>query len=198
MKKFDLSIFFELISDIFMGRTTITMINIVVRRVFFISVFACWASIACAEMLQGKVVAVSDGDTVTVLDSDHSQHKIRLMGIDAPEKAQAYGQRSKQHLSSLVFGKDVLIEWHKRDRYQRIVGRVLVAQPGCSPCDMTIDAGLEQIRSGLAWWYRQYAKEQAPEDRKLYETAEMQARESQVGLWRDPDPVPPWDYRHKR
>lgn len=174
------------------------MINIVVRRVFFISVFACWASIACAEMLQGKVVAVSDGDTVTVLDSDHSQHKIRLMGIDAPEKAQAYGQRSKQHLSSLVFGKDVLIEWHKRDRYQRIVGRVLVAQPGCSPCDMTIDAGLEQIRSGLAWWYRQYAKEQAPEDRKLYETAEMQARESQVGLWRDPDPVPPWDYRHKR
>ncbi len=119
------------------------------------------------------------------------------MGIDAPEKAQAYGQKSKQHLSGLVFGRQVLVEWHKRDRYQRIVGKIMVAQPGCSSCDGTIDVGLEQIKAGMAWWYRKYASEQATEDRNLYETTEAKARKGEVGLWRDPEPVPPWKWRHR-
>lgn len=167
-------------------------------RAAIIAVILAWSCFANAEMLQGRVIAVSDGDTVTVLDPDRNQHKIRLMGIDAPEKTQAYGQRSKQHLSNLVFGKDVLIEWHKRDRYQRIVGKIFVAKPDCSTCDMTVDVGLEQIRSGLAWWYRQYAKEQAYEDRLSYDAVEAEAHARQIGLWSDPDPMPPWDYRHKR
>lgn len=174
------------------------MLNVVAWRLVFISVFTCWTSIAYAEFLQGRVVAVSDGDTIKLLDADHNQYKIRLMGIDAPEKAQAYGQKSKQHLSGLVFGRDVAVEWHKRDRYQRIIGKILVAQPDCSTCDKTVDAGLEQVRSGLAWWYRQYAKEQSPEERLSYDAAEAEARNRQIGLWSDPDPVPPWDYRHKR
>lgn len=161
-------------------------------------VFAAFSSGAIAEILKGRVVAVSDGDTVTVLDEDRNQHKIRLMGIDAPEKAQAYGQKSKQHLSDLIFGRDVLVEWHKRDRYQRIVGKVFVVRPRCHLCDQNVDAGLEQIRAGLAWWYRQYAKEQAQEDRLSYDAAEAEAHARQIGLWRDTDPVPPWDFRHKR
>ena len=76
---------------------------------------------ASAETLRGRVVGVADGDTITVLDADHHQHKIRLSGIDAREKAQPFGQRSKESMSTWVFGKDVEVRWNKRDRYQRII-----------------------------------------------------------------------------
>src|SRR5262245_12419994 len=81
------------------------------------------ATSATADTLTGRVVAVADGDTITVLDASHVQHKIRLAGIDSPEKAQPFGQRSKQNLSALVYRKDVTVEWSKRDRYGRIVGK---------------------------------------------------------------------------
>ena len=91
-------------------------------------------------------VGIADGDTVTVLDAQKVQHKIRLAGIDAPEKAQPFGQRSKGALSMLVFGKDVDVEWSKRDRYRRIVGKVLVTDPTCQrQCPKTLDAGLAQV-----------------------------------------------------
>ncbi len=102
-----------------------------------------------AATITGRVVGVSDGDTITVLDADRTQHKIRLAGIDAPESKQAFGSRSKQNLSDLVFGKDVAVEWDKRDRYQRTLGVVLVDGH---------DVNLEQVRAGMAWWYRQYAR----------------------------------------
>ena len=86
----------------------------------------CWTLACNADTITGRVVGVADGDTVTVLDADKVQHKIRLAGIDAPEKAQAFGNRSKQNLSDLVFGKDVRVDWDKRDRYGRIVGKVWV------------------------------------------------------------------------
>lgn len=171
--------------------------GLLTRCMLIVVVVACSLGVR-AETINGRVVAVSDGDTVTVLDADRNQHKIRLMGIDAPEKAQAYGQRSKQHLSSLVFGKEVLVEWDKRDRYQRIVGKIFVSPAACQSYVKSVDAGLEQIRAGLAWWYRQYAKEQAYEDRLSYDAAEAEAHARKLGLWRGPDPVPPWDYRHKR
>ena len=106
-----------------------------------------------AETLTERVVAVADGDTVTVLDSINVQHKVRVAGIDAPEKKQAFGNRSKDHLAELVAGKSVDVEWTKRDRYQRIVGKVMVVAPACSAphCPKTVDAGLAQIRTGLAW-----------------------------------------------
>ena len=112
-----------------------------------------------AATITGRVVAVSDGDTLTVLDADRAQHKIRLSGIDAPEKAQAFGERSKQNLSRLVFGKEIEVQWNKRDRYGRIVGKVLVAEAPCKAgdCPKTVDACLSQITAGLAWWYRDYA-----------------------------------------
>ena len=150
-----------------------------------------------ADTLLGRVVGVSDGDTITVLDLDHQQHKIRLQGIDAPEKAQPFGERSKQTLSQLVFGKEVRIEWAKRDKYKRIVGKVWVQPASCSSCPMKLDAGHTQITLGMAWWYWKYASEQSHLDRNAYEFSEQEAKAKRVGLWRDTDPVPPWEWRRR-
>ncbi|MDO8990109.1 MAG: thermonuclease family protein [Sideroxyarcus sp.] len=143
---------------------------------------------ACADTLQGRVVSIADGDTVTVLDGSNTQTKIRLMGIDAPEKKQAFGQRSKQHLSDLVFDKHVTVEYSKKDRYGRTVGKLLVEG---------LDANLEQVKAGMAWHYKQYQKEQTPSDRSLYSESENRARAARIGLWADPDPTPPWGFRHR-
>ena len=143
--------------------------------------FACTA-VASANTINGKVVGVSDGDTITVLDGSKTQHKIRLSGIDAPEKAQPFGQVSKEHLSALVFGKQVTVETDKTDKYGRNIGRVLVNGT---------DANLAQIKAGLAWHYKEYAKEQPAADRASYASAETQARASVQGLWRDPRPMAP-------
>lgn len=147
------------------------------------------SSIATAETYTGRVVGIADGDTVTVLDSANTQHKVRLAGIDAPEKKQAFGQVSKQHLSNLVFDKTVTIETTKRDRYQREIGKILVKGR---------DANLGQIAAGLAWYYKQYAGEQSPDDRQIYAAAEVAAQQGRKGLWQDANPVPPWDFRHQK
>lgn len=99
------------------------------RIVRWAAVAAVWLSLAgpvSAEELQGVIVGVADGDTVTVLDADRVEHKIRLAGIDAPERRQAFGARSRQALASRVFKRTVTVDWHKRDRYGRLVGKVLV------------------------------------------------------------------------
>jgi endonuclease YncB( thermonuclease family) len=142
-----------------------------------------------ADSFSGRVVGVSDGDTITVLDQAKKQHKVRLGGIDAPEKGQAFGDRAKESLSRLVYDKSVTVDFHKVDRYGRSVGKVLVAGR---------DANLEQVRAGFAWWYREYAKEQSLEDRASYAAAEEDARASRRGLWRDAQPVPPWEFRRTR
>jgi endonuclease YncB( thermonuclease family) len=141
---------------------------------------------AFAETISGRVVGVADGDTLTVLDASKQQHKIRLDGIDAPEKAQPFGDRSKQSLSDLAFNRDVQVQTHKRDRYGRVVGKVL--HDGA-------DLNLIQINRGMAWHYKAYAGEQTPEDRMRYAAAEEIARREKRGLWRDKEPTPPWDWR---
>ncbi len=155
-------------------------------RFVFLFLLACSVH---AETLTGRVVGVADGDTITVLDANRQQHKIRLSGIDAPEKAQPFGDRSKQSLSALVFDKQVAVEWNKRDRYGRTVGKVLVNG---------VDANLAQVKAGLAWWYRDYAKEQSAADRRLYEQTELQAQAQRLGLWSDKNPTSPWDFRHAK
>lgn len=144
---------------------------------------------AVADTLAGLVVGVHDGDTLTILDSAKVQHKVRLACIDAPELGQPWGQRSKQGLSAAVYLKQVEVEWHKRDRYGRLVGKVQTDGH---------DVNLMQVSSGLAWHYVEYAKEQTPGDRLLYASAEAIARRDGVGLWRDPVPTPPWDHRRSR
>ena len=145
--------------------------------------------IAHADVLLGHVISVSDGDTITVLDDNKQRHVIRLMGIDAPEKAQAYGQKAKESLSDLVFNKEVSVTWFKRDRYGRTVGQVYV--------DDT-DVCLEQIKRGLAWHYKDYEREQSVEDRTRYAIAEEQARITRIGLWADSNAIEPSKFRHSR
>lgn len=130
----------------------------------------------------GKVVAVADGDTITVLH-DKVQVKVRLTEIDAPEKKQAFGNRSKESLSDLCFGKTATLIEKSKDRYGRTLARVT--------CDGT-DANAEQVRRGLAWAYTKYLTD--PQIKVL----EEEARASRLGLWRDETPVPPWEWRHRK
>jgi endonuclease YncB( thermonuclease family) len=151
----------------------------------YLFVLALLLGLTChAGTIEGRVVRVADGNTITVLDARKVQHKIRLAGTDAPEKFQAFGQRSKDSLSALVFRLEVTVQTRKRDKYGPEVGKVLVGG---------LDANLEQVRRGFAWHYN--AHEQSAEDRRAYAAAEAEARLQRVGLWRDAHPVPPWEFR---
>lgn len=134
-----------------------------------------------AETLEGHIVGVSDGDTVKLLDATHQLYKIRLNKIDAPEKNQAYGQKSKASLSELVFDRDVRVEVTDLDRYGRTVGILFIGEQ---------EINLEQVRRGLAWVYRKYTSD------PRYIEAEQVARAQTKGLWADPQPTPPWVFRH--
>jgi endonuclease YncB( thermonuclease family) len=155
-----------------------------------------------AITLEGKVVKVADGDTITIAEDSGKKHRIRLGGIDAPEKDQPYGKESTQSLLELTSGKIVVIEYEKRDRYKRIVGKVLVDPPGevfcmALDCVKKIDAGLEQIKRGLAWHYKKYQGEQSVEDRGAYGEAEVEAKVNGLGLWKDDKPMAPWEWRRR-
>jgi endonuclease YncB( thermonuclease family) len=142
--------------------------------------FLLGASIIFAD--SGRVVGVHDGDTLTVLVDGRQAVKVRLWGIDAPETGQAFGNAAKQNLSGLAFGKQVEISLKTKDRYGRVVSKVGLP-------DGT-DAGAEMIRAGMAWHYVAYAKNEA-----VYARLETEARKAKVGLWQEPNPVPPWNWR---
>lgn len=130
--------------------------------------------------LAGEVVAIADGDTLTILDDAKTQHKIRLAGIDAPEKGQAFGTKARENLAGRVFRKTVRIEVIDVDRYRREVGRIFLG-------DRFIN--MEMVRDGFAWRYVQYDK---PGE---FTAAENDAREHRRGLWAEPNPTPPWEWR---
>jgi endonuclease YncB( thermonuclease family) len=136
-----------------------------------------------AEQITGRVVAIQDGDTLTVL-VDRRQVKVRLVEIDAPEKAQAFGNRSKQSLSDLCFNKTTKLDDKGKDRYGRTLARVY--------CD-GVDANAEQVRRGMAWVFDRYARRDSP----LY-AVQNEARAARRGLWGDSAPVPPWEWRRKQ
>jgi len=137
--------------------------------------------LVAAESFTGAVVGLSDGDTLSVLREGKAV-KVRLYGVDAPEKAQAFGTRAQQFSSALVFQQTVTVRVQETDRYGRLVGEVLL------PDGRSL--GHELVRAGLAWWYRQYA----PKDTVLAQL-EAEARQAKRGLWADAQPVPPWDWR---
>lgn len=151
-----------------------------IRLAFLNLIFTlhAWA----ANEITGKIISVLDGDTVTVLDSSNTQHRIRLAQIDAPEKRQAFGDRSKESLASLAFGKTCAINVETKDRYGREVAQIV-----CSG----IDVNLEQVRRGMAWAYRKYSHDLE------YITTEDRAKANGVGLWHDKDPTPPWEFRRQ-
>ncbi|MEQ6290886.1 thermonuclease family protein [Vogesella sp. GCM10023246] len=140
--------------------------------------------------LQGTVVAIADGDTLTVLDAAQQQHKVRFAFIDAPEKAQPYGQRARQALSEQVFHQAVRVEVIEQDRYGRNVGRVWRQDQ---------DINLLLVQQGYAWHYRQYAqKTQSGSDFARYEAAQQQAEHDRLGLWQQTTPQAPWDWRRNK
>jgi micrococcal nuclease len=156
------------------------------KRCLFIAcqLFLCWLSVALGAEFSGSVVSVLDGDTIEVLHNTHPD-RIRLSGIDCPEKGQAYGQRAKHAASALAFGKDVTVQTHSHDKYKRTLADVLL------PDGTNINHTL--VKDGWCWWYRKYA----PWDTVL-EGLEKEARDGRKGLWADPQPVPPWEWRKRK
>jgi endonuclease YncB( thermonuclease family) len=132
------------------------------------------------KWIAGKVIGITDGDTLTVLSGTTST-KIRLSSVDAPERHQAYGSQSREALARKVFQKNVVIEWRSLDRYGRTLGQIFVDGRWINK---------DMVQDGWAWHYRRYSKSE------VLEEAEREAREAKRGLWADSDPVPPWDFRH--
>lgn len=130
---------------------------------------------------EARVVGVTDGDTLRVL-KDRTQIRIRIFGIDAPERGQPFCTQSKKRLSQIVFRKTVKVEFKEKDKYGRSVAVVLLDGR---------DIGLQMIAEGYAWWYERYARTEY-----AYARAERKAREAGLGLWGVPDPIPPWKWRH--
>ena len=131
----------------------------------------------------GPVASVLDGNTIEVLHNTHPE-RVRLSGIDCPEQGQAFGDRAKQAASTLLFGRDVILQTHGQDKYGRTLADVLLR-------DGT-NVNHELVKDGWCWWYRKYA----PRDAVL-EELEKAARDAKKGLWVDPAPVPPWEWRKK-
>ncbi len=133
--------------------------------------------------LEGKVIRISDGDTIVILNDSHKQFKVRLSQIDAPERGQPFSKKSKKSLSDMVFGKRVRVEQEGTDRYGRVLGTVYING---------LNVNAEQIKRGLAWVFRRYAK-----DNNLF-VLEQEARNDRRGLWNDPAAIPPWEYRDRQ
>lgn len=156
---------------------------------FLILVFALFlSSFVQAGELHGKVVGITDGDTVTIVDESRQQYKIRLAGIDAPEKKQPFGKASKKSLSDFIYNKSIIVETTKNDRYGRVVGKILLDGQ---------DINKLQIERGMAWFYRKYQNELVLDDRLAYLHAEQNAKANNLGVWSDSNPLAPWEYRKR-
>ena len=139
-----------------------------------------------SDALVGRVVRIADGDTITLLDSINTQHRIRLQGIDAPESHQDFGAQSKKSLSDMIFDQKVTAMCDKTDQYGRQVCKIVFDGR---------DINLEQIKAGMAWHYKNYEREQSPADRELYARAEEEAPSARRGLWIDANPTEPSEFR---
>ena len=138
--------------------------------------------IVCYPVLafSGKVVSIHDGDTITILTQERQQIKVRLFGIDAPELKQPYGKKSKQFLANLIAGEVVEVEESGKDRYKRMIGTIYLNGA---------DINAQMVENGYAWAYRKFSKK--------YTAQESKAKSQRLGLWRDKEPIPPWEWRKR-
>ena len=141
------------------------------------------SSSAYAASFHAKVIHITDGDTITVLNDTNEHVKIRLKGIDCPEKAQAYGNKAKQFTKELVAGKTAIIQAYDQDKYGRTIGDVILEDGR--------NLSQELVKEGYAWWFFKYS------DDEQLGILEVKAKIAKVGLWADKNPVPPWIYRHR-
>ncbi len=160
--------------------------------VLFLSIFSL-ANFTSAQdfvkstsTITGKVIGIADGDTVTILNDKHEQIKIRLIGIDCPEKSQAFGSRAKKTLSDKVFSQNVKVETRGKDKYSRTLGVVKIGDE---------DINEYMISQGVAWHYKKYAKTQPEEEANRYAKAQELASQNKRGLWIQENPIPPWEFR---
>lgn len=135
------------------------------------------------KFVYGKVTRIADGDTFTMMFDNGFEVRVRLNGIDSPERRQAYSNRAKQALSNLIFNKEVKVYYESTDRYGRVLGEVHIDG---------INVNHEMVRLGMAWHYTHYS------DDKTLAALEQEARKNKAGLWADPNPVPPWEFRSKK
>lgn len=142
-----------------------------------------------AETISGEVIKVPDGDTITIVDSANRKHRVRFLGIDAPEKNQASGQACGRSLSDKIYGETVKVKYDKKDRYGRILGTVYLGDR---------NVNLEQVTEGCAWYYWHYARDVERALRSAYAEAESEAQSKRLGLWKKSDPVPPWEFRKQQ
>jgi endonuclease YncB( thermonuclease family) len=160
------------------------LITLAMRRTPHLVAFALFLCfLGAVQDFTGKVVGVTDGDTLTVLH-DNKPEKIRLNGIDCPESGQPFGTKAKQFTSDLTFGKIVTVQVRDRDRYGRTVAEIIL------PDGRSLNR--EIVKAGFAWWYQKYA----PGDANL-KAFEAEARQERRGLWQDANPIPPWEWRAK-
>ena len=155
------------------------MATVAFRRFITVGFGLLLTAYARSQTIEGRVVGVHDGDSLTVLDAEKGQNKIRLYAIDAPEEKQAFGERAKQALSRLTFGETVRVEVRGKDKYGRTLGDVYAAGQWVN---------LAMVEAGMAWAYK------GTKDKAIL-TAHETARKEKRGLWRDKDPIPPWEFR---
>jgi micrococcal nuclease len=145
--------------------------------------FTILSSLNVWQKLNGRVVGISDGDTITLLVNGNTEYKIRLLDIDCPEKNQAFGQAAKKHLSDLIFGKEIEVQWQKLDRNKRVLGTIIYNQKNINQ---------QMVADGYAWHFVKYSKDQA------FHALELKARQLKLGLWQDNTAMPPWEFRHRK
>ena len=150
-------------------------------RHFFLVTLYVFSQVSHAAVYQGLVVGVKDGDTVVVLTDEKQQVTVRLDSIDAPEKKMPYGSVAKKALSDLTYKKRVTVDSHKTDRYGRTVAEIWLEKRLVN---------LDMVKNGMAWNYVKYSRDPA------YAEAEVEARANKRGLWSQPDPQAPWEFRH--
>lgn len=143
----------------------------------------CSCNRGSSNIISGKVVSIQDGDTITVLMSNKT-YRIRLDGIDCPEKKQAFGNVAKQFTSVQVFGRQVKVKWYEKDRYDRYLGTVFTPEGK--------NLNQELLKAGLAWHYKKYNKS------VHLASLEDIARQQNRGLWSDKQAIPPWEFRRRR
>lgn len=153
------------------------------RFILLLFLCSCMSLSYGQKILIGLVVKIADGDTMTLLDANKKQYRIRLHGIDCPERKQDFSKQATEHLSSYCFNKNVKVEVLDKDRYGRLIGKVWAGG---------VDVGLSLLQHGLAWHYKYF------DSSEQYAKAEQQAKRKKIGLWSMKNPTAPWDFRRKK
>ena len=158
------------------------MLKISNKNLFFLIFFS---SQVLAD-IEGKISKVVDADTVVIQTDQGFKHKVRLLGIDAPEIKQVYGKDAARYLSNLILGKSLVVIGSKKDRYKRLLGKLVLDG---------YDINLILVKNGMAWHYKRYKSSQDKKDQFLYSNAEKYAEVNKLGLWSKNSPISPWQWR---